>query len=131
MFPEKRHTFSGDQRVRITGADVHPANAAFHQCLSAWRLLAVVAAWLQGDVDIRTGRVFDAVLQGVSFCVEIAVSGVPALTDDAVVFDDHRTHQGIGVGEPCATPCQLNGTFHIKRMLCHENTSKKCPVLQL
>lgn len=100
VFPEKRHAFSGDQRVRITGTDVYPANAAFHQCLSAWRLLAVVAAWLQGDVDICTGRVFDAVLQGVSFCVEIAVSGVPALTDDAVVFDDHRTHQKLGLVNP-------------------------------
>ena len=125
VFPQECDALAGYQRIGITGTDVHPANAALRQRLCAGGLLAVVAAGLQRDVNGGAGRIFCAVLQGVSLRMQVAVPGVPSLADDAAVFDNDGTHQGIGVGEARATLCQLNGTFHIKRMLRHENTSKK------
>ena len=132
MCSEKCSALSGNQRVRVTGTDIDPANAAFCQRFGAGRLLAVVTAGFQGDVDVRSGRVFGAVLQSVSFCMQVTVPGVPALTDDAVIFDDHGTHQRVGIGEARTAPRQLNGTFHIKGMFCHGNTSenKNSPIMQ-
>lgn len=125
MFFQILHTLAEYQRIEIAGTDVHPPNAAFHQCFGAGRLLAVVTAWLQCDIHGRTGRILRAVLQGVSFCVQVTIAGMPALADDAVIFDDHSTYQRIGIGKAGATLGKLYGTLHVKRMLCHENTSEK------
>ena len=131
MFPQELNALSRYQGIGIPGADKHPADAAFHQRLCTGRLLAMVTAWLQCYINGCAGGILRAVLQGVSFCMQISVMRVPALADDAVVLDNHSTYQRIGIGKADAALCQLYGTLHVKGMLCHENTSenKNCPVM--
>ena len=90
--------FSGDLRVRVAAAGEDAADAGFDQGVRAGRLLPVVAAGLQRDVDVRAGGVLPpgaAVLQRRPLRVQAAEESVPAFADDPAVLYNHCAHQRV------------------------------------
>ena len=90
---QELYAFSGHQRVRVPGAYHHPGDLCRQDRVGTGRLLAPVAAGLQGDIEGAPLRVFCAGGQGAPLGVEIPVPGVIALADDpAVLYQDSAHH---------------------------------------
>lgn len=78
VLPEDGDPFSSDKRIGIGGSDDDSCDPGFDKGVSAWRLLTMVAAWLQSYIGGGSCRVFSAVPKGFAFCMEVAIFAVPA-----------------------------------------------------
>lgn len=110
-------SFARHQGVGVVGAHHHLGDAGVQDGLGAGGLLALVAAGLQGHVQGGAPGVLGAALQGVALGVGLAVPLVVPLADDRPVFDNHRPHQGVGIGPARPPLCQFQGQVHIVLMV--------------
>ena len=136
LFPENPDTLAGYQRIGIPGADDHPADTGGQKGIGAGRLLSVMAAGLQRDVDVGAGRIFCAGGQGVPFCVEAADFLVIACTDDAARFYNDGTHQRVRIHMTRPQPGQADRPVHVIFIgapgigaVCFDDFSDSVPIL--
>ena len=72
----------------------------------------------QGHIERSPCRIFGTLLKSIPFSMQAAITFVPTFTDYPAVFDDHRSHQRIGIHPSPASVCQYPGTIHIFPILC-------------
>ena len=121
---QDRHALSRHQRIWVSGAGHHPADAGCQDRIHAGRLLSVVAARLQRHIHGGSGRVGGAGRQRVPLRVGFTVPLMPALSDNCAVLYDHGAHHGIGRRPAPALFRQRQGQTHIFRIV-HTVTSQK------
>lgn len=82
--------------------------------IRAWRLMAVVAAWLQRYVH-RGARAVDSVLvgmaEGLTLCVQVSVAGVVSLCYNLIVPYYQCSYQRIGINHSLSLLCQHHCLF--------------------
>ena len=96
---ELTDTLSGNERIWICRADENLLYTVSYDGFGTWRLFTVVAAGFEGDIHISAGAVDTAavaVSEGGPFGVELAVTFMPALTDDLSVTDDDGSDHRVG-----------------------------------
>ena len=127
--PQELQPLARHQGVGVAGAHHHPADARGQDGVGAGGLAPVVAAGLQGDVQLGPPGVLRAGGQGAALGVGLAAPLVPALAQDPAVPDDHRAHHGVGGGPARAPLGQLQGQAHVVPVVQphHLKPYKKCP----
>ena len=108
------NSFSGHQRIRVSRTHDHPANARVQNRIHTRRLLSVMEARLQCDIQGRSMRIFGAGCQRIALRMSVAVSLVPALSDDPALFYDHGTHHRVGSCLLYTSQTQKCGSYVVK-----------------
>ena len=113
MCPQNLDAPSGNQRIRVSGAHDDTADPGLQHRIGTGWLLPVMAAGFEGHVHGGTCRILRAGAKRVPLRVELTVAFMPALSDDAAVLHDHRTHHRIRRSPALATRRQLKRETHI------------------
>jgi hypothetical protein len=121
------NSFSGYQRIRVSGTHDHPVNARVQNRIHAGRLLSVMAARLQCHIHGRSLRIFGAGCQRIALRMSLTVFLVPALSDDPALFYDHGTHHRVGRCPPAALFCKLQSQTHIVFVVHRVASKRKSP----
>ena len=102
-----------DERVGVARADDHAREAGGDERVGTRRLLAVVAAGLERDIDGGALRGLGTAGQRVALGVQVADLVVVAGRDDASVADYDRAHHGVGGDVPTALFRKLECAPHV------------------
>ena len=121
------NSFSGYQRIRVSGTHDHPVNARVQNRIHAGRLLSVMAARLQCHIQGRSLRIFGAGCQRIALRMSLTVSLVPALSDDPALFYDHGTHHRVGRRPSATLFCKLQSQTHILFVVHRVASKRKSP----
>ena len=113
VLEEDVDALAADERVGVGDAHDDAGDAGFQEGVRAGRLLAVVAAGLQGDIGRSAGRVLRAGRKGLAFGVEIAILAVPALADGAAVLDQDAPDQRVRGGVAVSPLCKGDRLLHV------------------
>ena len=117
---------SRDKRIGVGRSNDDACDVRFDDGFGARRLLAGVAAWLEGYVEgCAFGRGVAGLAVGKSgaFRMKIAAACVPAFRDDFAIAHEHGTYERVGVRESRAAARELNGSAHVFDIgfaVCHD-----------
>ena len=129
---QSRDALSGNNRIRIDHRADDAPDALLDETLGTRRRLAVMRAWLQRHIERRAFRTDFAILNRFDFRMRRAEFFVPALSDDASVFDEHGTDHRIRPRESPPARRQLQRARHIPDIFIgkQKTTSRESSTLQ-
>ena len=106
-------SLSCHQCIWIIGAHINLADTVLYDRPGTWRLLAVMAAWLQSHIHLRSCGICFQIGKGTPLGVQLTVTGMIPFRQNLSISDDHGSHQRIGIDMSLSLAGQFDGSSHI------------------